>query len=482
MRALLCATTCGDVSRSEPLRGPSRVCAVSAAVPYLRQTARVAALSVFLTSVLAASIADGANKPRTLLLLPFVTVDLARDEQWLGEAVAQSLTLGLVQAPGLVKIDRTRLKQVARPEAWDEPAATTAARALHAEIVLYGEVRRSGGELTIQPRYLELRSDRPERVALDVVSVPEGMLMERLRTLSLAYARALKVPLSDSEAARVQKWASPTTSTRAFEAYVRGRLAAYRGNQEGNEAAIEFLGKATEIDPHFVVGQYALGVVHQKLGNRWKAAAQFRASTQLDPTYPEPYKALGDLFLIAPRRLYDQAVEAYTKALEIRPFYADAYVGLGDARAAQSDVDGAVAAYQKALSFNPINAKVYVSLGKLYYSEKQLYYESVQDYKKAIDLDPAYLDARMGLADVYEDKGLYQEAIGEYKKVVEADAKNTGALYNLALVYEKVDPKEAVTLWERYIDLASSVPSEKDWVDVARLHLRKLKNQLDKSN
>jgi tetratricopeptide (TPR) repeat protein len=83
---------------------------------------------------------------------------------------------------------------------------------------------------------------------------------------------------------------------------------------------------------------------------------------------------------------------------------------------------------------------------------------------------------------VYEDKGLYQEAIGEYKKVVDADEKNTGALYNLALVYEKVDPKEAISLWERYIELAGRQSSEKDWVDVARLHLRKLKNQMDKGN
>ena len=39
-----------------------------------------------------------------------------------------------------------------------------------------------------------------------------------------------------------------------------------------------------------------------EMGNRWKAAAQFRASAQLDPTYAEPYKALGDLYLTAPRR------------------------------------------------------------------------------------------------------------------------------------------------------------------------------------
>ena len=478
MRARIRATTVEEATRQESPRRRDR----GAVMQCLRRASWITVSSGLLTIAIAVSLAEGASKPRTILLLPFVTVDLTRDEQWLGEAVAQSLTLGLAQAPGLVEIDRARLRQVAQPEAWDEQAATTALKVLHAEIAIYGEVRRAGPELVVQPRYLELKADRPEHVTLDVVTVPEGMLMERLRGLSLAYARALKVPLSDSEAARVQKWAMPTTSTRAFEAYVRGRLAAYRGSQEGNEAAIELLGKATEIDPQFVVGQYALGVVHQKLGNRWKAAAQFRASTQLDPTYPEPYKALGDLFLTAPRRLFDQAVEAYTKALELRPFYADAYVGLGDAKAAQSDVDGAVAAYQKALSFNPINAKVYVSLGKLYYSEKQLYYESVQAYKKAIDLDPAYLEARMGLAEVYEDKGLYQEAIGEYKKVVEADAKNTGALYNLAAVYEKVDPKEAMTLWERYIQLAGSLPSEKDWVDVARLHLRKLKNQFEKSN
>ena len=123
-----------------------------------------------------------------------------------------------------------------------------------------------------------------------------------------------------------------------------------------------------------------------------------------------------------------------------------------------------------------------MSLGKLYYSEKGLYYESVQAYKKAIELDGAYLEARMGLAEVYEDKGLYQDAIGEYKRVVEGDPKNTGALYNLALVYEKVDPKEAMSLWERYIALAGPLPSEKDWVDVAKLHLKKLKSQHDKGN
>ncbi len=441
---------------------------------------RFAILAALLLALPPLAAAGAAVKPRGVVILPFATVDLAREEQWMGEGVAQSLMLALAHAPGLVQVERERLRQLPQPEAWDEAAAASAARALRADVAVYGEVRRTGADLTIQPRYLELKGDRVERGALDALTVPDGALLERLRGLPLAYIRALKVPLSDSEAARIQKWASPTTSLSAYEAYVRGRLSWYRGGQENNEAAIEHIAKAIEADPQFVAAQFALGAVHQSLGNRWKAAAQFRASTQLDPTYPEPYKALGDLFLTAPRRLFDQAVEAYAKAIEIRPFYADAYVGLGDAKAAKGEVDGAVGAYQKALDFNPINARVHVSLGRLYYAEKGLYYESVNAYKKAIDLDPAYLDARMGLAEVYEDKGLYKEAIEEYRKVVEADSKNTGALYNLALVYEQVDPKEAVVLWERYIALAGPQPSEKDWVDVAKLHLKKLKGQLER--
>jgi tetratricopeptide (TPR) repeat protein len=83
----------------------------------------------------------------------------------------------------------------------------------------------------------------------------------------------------------------------------------------------------------------------------------------------------------------------------------------------------------------------------------------------------------MGLGEIYEEKGLYKDAIVEYKKVVEAEPKHTGAHYNLALAYEKVDVKEAVAQWERYIALASQIPTEKEWVDVARQHLKKLRDK-----
>jgi tetratricopeptide (TPR) repeat protein len=422
--------------------------------------------------------AQAAVKPRTILIVPFETTGLSSDEQWIGEGAAQAVSLGLVQSPAFVQVDRTRLRSFGQPEAWGEPAVLQAVRSLKVDAALYGRVARVNNELVLQPSVLELRGGSAEPTAMEPVTVPEGDLIARLATLPTAYARTLKVTLTDADARRMEKAAAPTKSLRAFELFSRAQMAAAKGGQEANETAVDLLSRAIEVDANFVVAQYTLGAVHQALGNRWKAAAQFRAATQLDASYPEPYKALGDLFLAAPRRLFDQAVEAYQKAIELRPFYADAHVGLGDARAAKGEIDPAIAAYQKALTYNAINPKVYMSLGKIYYAEKGLYYESVQAYRRAIDLDPQSVEARMGLGEVYEDKGLYKEAVEEYRKVIELDDKNTGALYNLALVYEKTDPKEAIVQWEKYIALASQLPSEKDWVDVARQHLRKLKGQI----
>ncbi len=432
-------------------------------------------------SLLALGVAGGVSadsKLRVVAIVPFDATALEREEQWMGEGVAQILALGLAQHPSIVQIERGRLRAVSRVDVWTEPLLAQAARSVRADAALFGRIERRGSDLAVVPQLMEIKPSGPEVMSLESVVAPPGELFGRLATLPVGYARTLHVPLTEGDAARIEKAARPTRVPRAFELFARGQIAALRGDQEGNEAAVDLLSRAIEVDPSFVVATYMLGVVHSALGNRWKAAAQFRASTQLDASYPEPAKALGDLYLSQPRRLFDQAVEAYSKAIELRPFYAEAYVGLGDAKAAKSDIDGAIGAYQKALLYNPVNPRVHMSLGKIYYGEKGLYYEAVTAYKKAIDLDPHSVDARMGLGEVYEEKGLYKEATEEYRRVIEIDGKHTGAMYNLALVYEKVDPRAAIAQWERYIELASPLATEKDWVDVARQHLRKLKNQV----
>jgi TolB-like protein len=94
-------------------------------------------------------------------------MDLGRDEQWLGEAVAESLGLALLQVPALVQIDRGRLKTLPQPESWTEQSAQSAARALSADVALYGEVRRSAGDLSILPRFVEVKGDQGRHGTLE---------------------------------------------------------------------------------------------------------------------------------------------------------------------------------------------------------------------------------------------------------------------------------------------------------------------------
>lgn len=426
----------------------------------------------------------GAEEPvkaRPLLILPFQEATPGGDD-WIGEGLAETLILALRHHQAFLPIDPVRVRQALRA-AGETPRGRLAertvlavARTLRADLVLLGEYRvGEGRSLTVIPRHLAVQAGGTEARAGEPLQGSLDRLGELQATLVRHYLKALGVPLTPEQVQRLGAAARPTTNPRAFEAYVKGRRAYLEGTPQGYEGAVELFGRAVELDSSFAIAHYELGQAHLALGNRWKAAAQFRAASQLDPSLPEPLKALGDLFMSSPRRLFDQAMEAYRRALTVRPHYAEAYVGLGDAKAAKGEHEAAIAEYRKALEYDPLNARVYHSLGRIYYNEQGLYYEAVAAYKKAIELDPYFLEARMGLGEVYEEKGLYDDAIAQYRKVIEVNARHPGAHYNLALALEKVNVKEAIAQWERYIELASELPSERDWVDVARQHLKKLR-------
>ncbi|MEK7204742.1 MAG: tetratricopeptide repeat protein, partial [candidate division NC10 bacterium] len=290
--------------------------------------------------------------------------------------------------------------------------------------------------------------------------------------------RHFQVPVTAHDERRLQ--AAFTRGTSSLEAYTHyGRAKWQQGlrSREGHERAVELLGKALEADQNFVLAHFGLGISLFATNNRWKASGEFRKVIQLDPTFQDAYKWLGDLLVGSPRRLYDQAIQAYQKAVELAPDYAEAFVGLGDARQAKGEYDQAIGEYQKALALEPENVRVHYGLGKIYYNEKQMYHEAVAQYERAIQLDPKFLEAHLSLGEIFEEKGLYQEAVTRYGQVLSIEPNHPGATYGLALAYEKVDTNKAIEQWERYIELASALPSEKDWVDIAKKHLNKLQRE-----
>jgi tetratricopeptide (TPR) repeat protein len=100
----------------------------------------------------------------------------------------------------------------------------------------------------------------------------------------------------------------------------------------------------------------------------------------------------------------DAAIESYTKAIEMSPMYAEAYVRRGMARRGKGDLAGAIEDYEKATSIdekstanNSFVAEAYSNRGFIRLNALDVG-GAIADYTKAIDIFP-------GEADHYYKRG-----------------------------------------------------------------------------
>ncbi len=96
----------------------------------------------------------------------------------------------------------------------------------------------------------------------------------------------------------------------------------------------------------------------------------------------------------------------------------------------KGEFDLAVNDYNKAIELNPKDALSYLNRGRAF-SNKKSYDLAVVDLDKTIELNPKDSTAYFLRADLYEKKSNTQQAIGDYQKAVELDAKNEPAKTNL---------------------------------------------------
>lgn len=453
-----------------------------------RNSGRATALILLMGAVLLLGAPSGwageqtatASSKVRLAVIPF-TGPAAGVPEGFGEALGQAIRHGLSQVRAVRPVDSGEILgssqrlHISLADRLSDEAALRLVKDLQAQGLVTGTYALDGESLRVQARLAD-PSGAGQVILGEEAIGPLAQFLSAQGRITRQILQAFRVRLTPYDERRLQAaFSEQTGSLEAYALYGRAGWQQGLGTKEGYEQAVALLSKALETDQNFALAHFALGISLQATNNRWKASGEFRKTIQLDGTFADAHKWLGDLLVKSPRRLYDQAIQAFQKALELSPDYAEAMVGLGDARQAKGQFDEAIGDYKRALQLEPENARVHFGLGKIYYNEKQLYHEAVAEYQQAISLDPKYLEAHMSLGEIYEEKGLYQEAIARYNQVLGLDAQHPGATYGLALAYERVDPKKAIEQWERYIDLASTLSTEKDWVDIAKKHLEKLR-------
>ena len=89
----------------------------------------------------------------------------------------------------------------------------------------------------------------------------------------------------------------------------------------------------------------------------------------------------------------EEAIEAYNKALAIKPDYIEAYNNIGVAFKDQGKLEEAIEAYNKTLAIKPDYAEAYNNMGNALQEQGKLE-EAIEAYKKALVVKPDYESAR----------------------------------------------------------------------------------------
>lgn len=132
------------------------------------------------------------------------------------------------------------------------------------------------------------------------------------------------------------------------------------------------------------------------------------------------------LYTVQRNRDWKDSHTLWTATLETNPDSSIALNNLGLIYVGQGMYEKAIALYERLLAFHPDQEHVERVYGNMAdaYAGMQMFGEAINHYQKALDIDPEYLDAYLGLASVSMKLGQHEKAESIYKIVLELDDQN----------------------------------------------------------
>jgi tetratricopeptide (TPR) repeat protein len=218
----------------------------------------------------------------------------------------------------------------------------------------------------------------------------------------------------------------PDTQPAAYEAYIRGR------------------GYLQE---------------YEKPENIDNAITEFNQALKIDPNYAPAYAGLGEGYWIGYQQLNrgtDWLAHASTnceKALALSTRLAEGYTCLGNVSLGTGTYEKAVEQFQRALELNPGSDYALVQLADAY--QKLGNPQAAEAaYRKAISLRPNYWGVYSGLGAFYAGQARYSEAAEMFGKVTQLASDNYRGYSNLGGIYLLQGRYEdAISQLKRSIDL-----------------------------
>ena len=175
--------------------------------------------------------------------------------------------------------------------------------------------------------------------------------------------------------ARRRNKAALDSLDKALEYYQKGYEPNYR-------KAAELFGKALEIDPKYSQAAFYLGLTYSALFDQQKAAQYYKKAIEIDPDYLEAHANYGGMLLDIGN--VDEAIRQFNLVLQRRSNHAVALTLLSQA-----------------------------------YRLKELFPQSIDAARKAIQLTPRNAEPHLWLADSLRLSGKYAEGRSEYDQYLQ---------------------------------------------------------------
>ena len=194
-----------------------------------------------------------------------------------------------------------------------------------------------------------------------------------------------------------------------------------------------------------------LGAVYVGLGHLEEAVANYTRALQIKPDFAEAHNNLGNVLKSLGKP--EEAVASYHRALLIKPDFAEAHSNLGDALNDLGKPEEAVASYHRALQIKPDFVVAHNNLGAAL-NDLGKPEEAVSSLTKALQIQPNLAEAHSNLGVALNELGKPEEAALSLTRAVQLKPDFAEAHINLGTTLNDLGkPDEAVAIYNRALQI-----------------------------
>ena len=357
-----------------------------------------------------------SNKTKSLAVLPFLTLGLKADDEYLGLGLADALITQLSRTGKII----VRPTSAVRCYAETSRDSMSVGRDLGVDTVLEGSVQKTLEQLRLTVRMVDTETEMPlwaEKFDFKLTDI-----FDLQDEISSRIVGALPLQLSDNEQRKLTaRW---TESAEIYGLYLKARFFLPRIDPEGLRKAISYfretIALAPEAAPAYaglaeacIVGSYFFSP-QEMLRQAQQAAAK---AVELDSESFEAHVSLGVV-----KYLYNwdwqDAEREFKSAVRLNPNYASAYGWYGLFLMQMRRFEEAFAMFEQGLKLDPLSSSLnaYLGLACLYACEAD---RAVEQCRKTLELDSNFLPALGFLGMAYLEKGDFAASIATFEKQCE---------------------------------------------------------------